>query len=255
MLKALFIDLSGVLYEGHNVIPGAVAAIKKARASQLQLRFVTNTSRRTRTQLLTDLQNLGFDLQKKELFTAPVAVHAWLQEKKLRPYCLIHHNIKSEFADLLQAMPNAVVIGDAEQNFCYDKLNRAFQLCQQGAVLVGIGYNRYFKLEGQLLLDAGPFIKAIEFAALTQAIIIGKPSKDFFLQALASTGLSADQVLMIGDDIYGDIEGAINAGLLAGLVRTGKYQTGDEHKISAAHLTFNSIVDAVDYALSDQSNN
>ncbi|PKH03817.1 TIGR01458 family HAD-type hydrolase [Psychromonas sp. MB-3u-54] len=253
MLKALFIDLSGVLYEGDKVIPGAVAAIEKARASQLQLRFVTNTSRKTRAQLLNDLQRLGFEVQEKELFTAPVAVHAWLQEKKLRPYCLIHRNIKSEFADLLQTMPNAVVIGDAEQNFCYDKLNRAFQLCQQGAVLVGIGYNRYFKLEGQLLLDAGPFIKAIEFAASAPAIIIGKPSKDFFLQALGSTDLSVDQVLMIGDDIYGDIEGAINAGLLAGLVRTGKYQTGDEHKISAAHLTFNSIVDAVDYALSDQS--
>lgn len=253
MLKALFIDLSGVLYEGEKVIPGAVAAIKKARSSPLQLRFVTNTSRRTHAQLLSDLKNLGFDLQEKELFTAPVAVHAWLQEKKLRPYCLIHHNIKSEFADLLQTNPNVVVIGDAEQDFCYDKLNRAFQLCQQGAVLVGIGYNRYFKLEGKLLLDAGPFIKAIEFAASTQAIIIGKPGKDFFLQTLASTGLNADQVLMIGDDIYGDIEGAINSGLHAGLVRTGKYQTGDEYKISAGHLTFNSIVDAVNYALSDQN--
>jgi ribonucleotide monophosphatase NagD (HAD superfamily) len=166
MLKALFIDLSGVLYEGKKVISGAVAAIEKARASQLKLRFVTNTSRKTRAQLLNDLKNLGFDLQEEELFTAPVAVHAWLQEKKLRPYCLIHHNIKSEFADLLQTMPNAVVIGD---------------------------------------------------------------------------------------DIYGDIEGAINAGLLAGLVRTGKYQTGDKNKISAAHLTFNSIIDAVDYALSDSN--
>lgn len=152
-------------------------------------------------------------------------------------------------------MPNAVVIGDAEQNFCYDKLNRAFQLYQQGAVLGGIGYNRYFKLDEQLLLDVGPFIKAIEFAASTPAIIIGKSSKNFYLQAIASTDLSVDQVLMIGDNISGDIEGAINAALLAGLVRTGKYQTGDEHKISAAHSTFNSIVDAVDYALSDQSNN
>ncbi|MFT6925521.1 MAG: HAD superfamily hydrolase (TIGR01458 family) [Psychromonas sp.] len=251
MLKALFIDLSGVLYEGNKVISGAIAAIKKAKESQLQLRFVTNTSRKTRTQLLNELNNLGFELQQQELFTAPVAVHAWLQEQKLRPYCLIHHDIKSEFADLLQTEPNAVVIGDAEQDFCYDKLNRAFQLCQQGAPLVGIGYNRYFKIDGQLLLDAGPFIKALEFAASTQAIIIGKPSKDFFLQVLASTGLRADQVLMIGDDIYGDIEGAINAGLSGGLVRTGKYQPGDEHKISAPHLTFDSIVEAVDYALLD----
>lgn len=250
MFKALFIDLSGVLYTGKQAIPGAVAAIAKARASQLQLRFVTNTSRKTRGQILIDLKNLGFELPADELFTAPVAAHSWLQAKGLRPYCLIHKNIKSEFSDLAQSDPNAVIIGDAEQDFCYDNLNRAFQLCQQGAPLLGIGYNRFFKLDDQLLLDAGPFIKAIEFAASTKAIILGKPSPDFFLQALASTKLQAEQVLMVGDDIYGDIEGAINAGLAGCLVRTGKYQPGDEKKINLPHLTLDSIVAAVDYALS-----
>ncbi|MFT6987986.1 MAG: HAD superfamily hydrolase (TIGR01458 family) [Psychromonas sp.] len=251
MLKALFIDLSGVLYIGKQIIPGAVAAIAKARENQLQLRFVTNTARNTRAQILIDLNKLGFSVSEQELFTAPIAAHAWLKEKKLHPYCLIHPNIKSEFSDLVQSNPNAVIIGDAEQDFCYDKLNRAFQLCQQGAPLLGIGYNRFFKLDGQLLLDAGPFIKAIEFAASTKAIILGKPSRDFFLQVLGSTNLQADQVLMIGDDIYGDIEGAINAGLHGCLVRTGKYQSGDENKISPSHQTADSIVEAVDYALSE----
>lgn len=252
MFKALFIDLSGVLYIGSQIIPGAVSAIAKAREKKLQLRFVTNTSRKTRTQILTDLQRLGFSLSEQELFTAPVAAHGWLKEKKLRPYCLIHQNIKSEFSDLPQNDPNAVIIGDAEQDFCYEKLNRAFQLCQQGATLLGIGCNRFFKLDDQLLLDAGPFIKAIEFAASTQAIILGKPSADFFLQVLASTNLPAEQVLMIGDDIYGDIEGAINAGLCGCLVRTGKYQSGDEHKINQSHFTADSIVEAVEYALSEK---
>jgi HAD superfamily hydrolase (TIGR01458 family) len=250
MVKALFIDLSGVLYTGKQAVPGAVPAIARARASGLQLRFVTNTSRRTRTQILKDLKALGFELKEKELFTAPVAAHAWLKKKKLRPYCLVHRDIKSEFADLPQTQANAVVIGDAEQDFCYDNLNRAFQLCHQGAPLVGIGYNRFFKLDEQLLLDAGPFIKAIEFAASTEAIIMGKPSPDFFQQALASTNIPAEQVLMIGDDVYGDIEGAINAGLQGCLVRTGKYQSGDEDKIDSPHLTVDSIVAAVDYVLS-----
>lgn len=250
MIKALFIDLSGVLYIGKEIIPGAVAAINNARSSKLQLRFVTNSARKTPVEILTKLQNLGFQLSAEELFSAPLAAHIWLKKNRLRPYCLIHKNIQSEFSDLIQTEPNAVIIGDAEQDFCYDKLNRAFQLCQQGAPLVGIGYNRYFKLDNQLLLDAGPFIKAIEFAASTKAIIFGKPAPDFFLQALASTNLQAEQVMMIGDDIYGDIEGAIKVGMQGCLVRTGKYQTGDEHKISLPHLTLDSIADAVDYLLS-----
>lgn len=249
MIQGLFIDLSGVLYTGSEVVPGAVDAIAKARAGNLILRFVTNTARRTSKQLLTDLNKLGFELLKEELFTALAAAHSWLLHKKLRPYCLIHKNVKSEFSDLIQIQPNAVIIGDAEQDFCYEKLNIAFQLCQQGAPLLGIGCNRYFKLDEKLLLDAGPFIKAIEFAASTKAVILGKPSRDFFLQALASTKLVAEQVLMIGDDIYGDVEGAINAGLHGCLVRTGKYQKNDENKISLKHYTADSIVEAVDLAL------
>ncbi|MFT5559526.1 MAG: ribonucleotide monophosphatase NagD (HAD superfamily) [Psychromonas sp.] len=72
MLKALFIDLSAVLYEGEKVIAGAIAAIRKATASQLQLRFVTNTSRKTDAQLSNDLQRLGFELQEKNF--APIAL-------------------------------------------------------------------------------------------------------------------------------------------------------------------------------------
>ena len=42
--KALFFDLSGVLYEGNRVIDGAAETITKAREKDLVLRFVTNTA-------------------------------------------------------------------------------------------------------------------------------------------------------------------------------------------------------------------
>ena len=42
---------------------------------------------------------------------------------------------------------------------------------------------------------------------------------------------------MIGDDIHGDIEGALDNGLQACLVQTGKYQAGDEKRIDGEFLT------------------
>lgn len=249
MIKAVFFDLSGVLYVGSQAVTGAVDAVNRARNAGLALRFVTNTSRITRQQILSDLQRLGFYIETEELFTAPVAAQQWLHHKGLRPYCLIHNNILSEFSQFEQEDPNAVLLGDAGEGFNYSSLNRAFQLCQQGAALVGIGYNRYFKLDGQLMLDAGPFIKAIEFAAQTEAIIMGKPATEFFNQVLSSTGLKASEVLMVGDDIYGDVEGALIAGLQGCLVRTGKFQPGDERKINRPHHTVESIIEAVDLAI------
>ncbi|WDE08760.1 TIGR01458 family HAD-type hydrolase [Thalassomonas viridans] len=249
MFKAIFFDLSGVLYDGTRVIPGAVAAIQQAQQSHLQVRFVTNTSRMTSRQVLLGLQNMGFELTADQLFSAPVAAKALALANNWRPYCLVHRNLKDEFADLNQENPDAVIIGDAEQDFCYENLNYAFQLCRAGAPLVGIGRNRYFKLDGKLHLDAGPFISAIEYAASVQAIIMGKPSADFFNQISVSTGVKNDEILMVGDDVFGDIEGALKSGMHACLVKTGKYQTGDENLIAGQFSCADSVTQAVELAL------
>lgn len=249
MLAGLFIDLSGVIYEGSRVIPGAIDAIARARQSGLTLRFLTNTSRRSRQQLLDDLHRLGFDINDTELFTAPDAAKAWIKQHRRRPFCLIHQDLQCDFAELEQFDANLVLIGDAAEDFNYANLNRAFQLCQAGAPLLAMGYNRYFKLHNQLHLDAGPFIKAIEFAASVDAVIVGKPASAFFQHALLDAGLSADQVLMIGDDVYGDVQGAIKAGLHACLVRTGKYQPDDENLVADAFSTVDSIVEAVELVI------
>ncbi len=249
MIKAIFFDLSGVLYAGDTAIEGAVAAIQSVQSSAVQARFVTNTSRLTRATLLRQLQGLGFNIQAEQLYSAPTAAKAWIQQQGKRPYCLVHEDLKAEFSDLDQSDPNAVIIGDAADGFNYSNLNRAFQLCLQGAPLIGIGRNRFFKLNDEFLLDAGPFIAAIEYAASTKAVIMGKPSVEFFNQVLKTVNCQAHEVLMIGDDVYGDVEAALNAGLQACLVKTGKYQAGDEQLISGAFGVYPSITQVIDAVL------
>jgi len=250
--KAVFLDISGVLYNGTQVIEGAIDAIDRLQSSSLAVRFVTNTSRKTKAQIVKELVQMGFVVDANQVFTAPSAAKSFLKQKGWRPYCLVHPNIIEEFADLEQMEPNAVLIGDAENDFCYQNLNRAFQLCQQGAPLIGIGRNRYFKLNEQLHLDSGSFVHLIEYAAGCDAIIMGKPSTDFFNQVLASTGFSADEVVMIGDDVVGDVQGALDAGLRGCLVRTGKYQQGDELKIATeSRWCEDSVVEVVNQLLGD----
>ncbi len=249
MIKAVFFDLSGVLYMGKTAIPGAVDAIARIQRSDLQARFVTNTSRLTRARLMQDLIDLGFEIRSDQLFTAPAAAIAWVRQHARRPYCLVHRNILPEFDQLEQHDPNAVIIGDAADDLNYANLNKAFRLCHQGATLIGIGRNRYFKLGDELLLDAGPFIAAIEYAANTEAIIMGKPSLAFYEQVVNSVECSAAEAMMVGDDVFGDVQGALDCGLNASLVQTGKYQPGDEQRVTADFPLFPSIVEAVDVIL------
>ena len=245
-VRAIFFDLSGVLYVGDEPVPGAVKALQQVQASDLALRFVTNTSRKTRAQLLSDLAALGFDIESATLFTAPLAAKAWIRERNLRPFCLVHREIVPEFADLDQNDPNAVILGDAAEDLNYERMNRAFRLCLEGAPLIGIGDNRFFKSGELLYLDAGPFIHAIEYATGAHAIIMGKPSVEFFQQVIATTDFAPGQVLMIGDDVYGDIEGALAAGMQGCLVRTGKYRKGDEGKITGEFSCVGSVTEALE---------
>lgn len=249
MIDALLLDLSGVLYDGDAMVPGAREAVARVQAHGLQVRFITNTSRKTRAMLSAQLQAMGFDIDDDQLFTAVDAARQWLKQHKLRPYCLVHDNIAGEFDDFDQRDPNAVLIADAAEEFSYLNLNRAFQLCLQGAPLLGVGYNRYFKSGDELLMDAGAFIRAVEFAAGVEAVIVGKPSMEFFRQVMASTSAAPQRSVMVGDDVFGDVEGAINAGIPACLVRTGKYRQGDEDKVAGEFAVVDSIVQAVDMVL------
>ncbi|MCK0152260.1 TIGR01458 family HAD-type hydrolase [Alcanivorax sp. S6407] len=230
-VSALCLDLAGVLYQGPQALPGARQALAMLRATGLPLRFATNTSQRNRHQILKDLESLELDIEPAELFTAPRAAHDYLSQQQLQPYCLIHPNLKQEFADLEGRHANAVLVGDAGRKFDYQHLDKAFRLLHVGAPLIAIGLNRYYQLDDGLHLDAGPFVKALEYASGQTAIITGKPSRTFFAQVLDSLGSQAEQTLMVGDDIHGDVEGALNAGMQACLVQTGKYREGDEDSI------------------------
>lgn len=74
------------------------------------------------------------------------------------------------------------------------------------------------------MLDIGGFVTALEYATGCEAMLIGKPSADFFRIALKDMRLPAAQVLMVGDDIDADVGGAQRAGLAGALVKTGKYR-------------------------------
>jgi len=230
MTHGILIDLSGTLHVGDCPLPGAVAAIRRLQRSGVPFRFVTNTSRKTRAMLHADLVRFGFDVPVGQLFTAPLAVRRYLEEKGLRPHLLVHPDLEAEFDGLCREEPNAVVIGFARHAFTYGAMNRAFRLLMNGAPLLATGRTRYFEGADGLELDTGPFLAALEYGAQVEATVLGKPSPEFFFGAVAELGCAPDGAVMVGDDAVSDVGAAVRAGLRGILVRTGKYRPGDEAK-------------------------
>ena len=235
------LDINGVLYESNELIEGALECVHFLRQSGLLIRFVTNTASQNSTQITARLARMGIMVADDELFTAPLAAKQYIVEHGLRPFCIIHENLLADFKSLQQSQPNAVLLGDARDGLSYVSLNLAFQLCKKGAPLLAIGMNKFFSEHGELMLDAGAFVHAIEWAADCQALIMGKPSEAFFQQVVKSLGCSAEHCAMVGDDVLSDVQGAIDAGLQAALVRTGKYRQQDDALCPQSANIINSI--------------
>jgi HAD superfamily hydrolase (TIGR01458 family) len=144
-----------------------------------------------------------------------------------------------------------VIVGDAGEGFTYRSLNDAFRALADGAYFLALARNHTFRdADGELSLDAGAFVAALEYASGRDAVVLGKPSPDFFHAAVDSLGCSAQEAVMVGDDAEFDVAAAIKAGLSGILVRTGKYQAGVERTVTPAPTAVvDDLAAAVDWIL------
>ena len=226
-IQLVLLDLDGVLYIEDEPVAGAVAAVERLRGGGLALRFVTNTTSRSRPAIFDKLRRLGFPVHADELVTpAALAVRHCLDEGHRRVSLLMNEEVKGDFAALEEddQHPDAVIVGDLGEDFAYPVLNRAFRHVMDGAELIALQRNRFWLRADGLSLDVGPFVAALEYATAREAYVVGKPSGGFFQGVLRAADALPDAAAMVGDDIETDVGGALRAGLTAILVRTGKYR-------------------------------
>lgn len=234
-MTALLIDLDGVLYEGETAVDGAQDAVSALRDRGIPQLFLTNTTSRPRSAIVEKLAGMGLDVAPDSLLTPPVAAARWLWRHASGAVALfVDPATAGDFGDLPVAEKDdadvgAVVIGDYGERWTFAELNRAFRylMSKPQPALVALGMTRYWKAEDGLRLDTAPFVVALAHASGAEPVVLGKPATAFFETALEMLDVEADDAIMIGDDIMGDVGGAQDAGIRAVLVRTGKFDKGD----------------------------
>ena len=228
---AVLIDIDGVLTVSWEPISGAVGAVEQLRTQGIPLALVTNTTSRSRASIAGALAAAGFAVTASDILTAPAIAAAYLREHHPGARCLLLNSgdIRADLAGVTLAgeddhAVDVVLIGGAGPEFSYQALNRAFGHLQAGAHLVAMSRGMYWRTSDGLQLDSGAFVAGLEQAAGTAAEVVGKPAEGFFGAALAHLGVTAQDALMIGDDIQNDVLAAQRCGLTGVLVKTGKYE-------------------------------
>ena len=219
----LLIDFDGVIRLGNVPAPDAKDFFNFIEKREIPACVISNSTLKTSLEI-KDFFNSNTIEFNIPAVTASEAALQYAKEnyKSVKVYSI--ESIKKIFADLLvDENPEAVIVGDLVDGWSYDILNEIFRDVHSGADLIAMQKNKFWKPDGKsLCLDAGSFIKAIEFATGKEALLIGKPSPIYFKTALKILNEENSDFLMLGDDLETDIFGSQNIGGKGILIYTGK---------------------------------
>jgi HAD superfamily hydrolase (TIGR01458 family) len=244
VIRAFLFDLDGVFYVDDQLLPGANATLEWLQDQQIPYRFITNNTTLPRKQLTQKLQHLGLKLKDDQLVSANYAGVLYLKKQGFKTCRLVlREAAQADYKDFDTATqtPEAIVVGDIGEAWDYPLLNGLMNQLFEGAELVALHKGRYFQTEKGLNLDSGAFVAALEHAAETQALVVGKPEAAFFELATQGLDCQAHEIAMVGDDLINDIGGAQKMGYASFLVKTGKFRAAlyQKSKIRPHHLVDN----------------
>lgn len=231
MIRGVLLDIDGVLHVSMQPIAGAAETLHWLDQRGYPTCFVTNTTTVACATLAQRLQQIGLPIVEQRLLTAPVATANYIRQHfpGKRCWVLTKGDTAADFTGIELVEPPAddigvVVIGGAEELLTYEAMNSAFRLVMDGAALLAMHTNMYWRTTSGLQLDSGPYVRALEIATGRRAVVLGKPDRAFFEQALLTIGVQPNEAIMVGDDIENDVAGAQRAGMSGVLVYTGKHK-------------------------------
>lgn len=253
--KAWCFDLDGTLYQGDTAIPGAARMLSALRRADIPFRCVSNTTSRSRRLIGERLARYGLDVAPEEIFTATRAGASWLMQagaRRVAPFVprealedLAGFTLVGGTSGSAASGPvDAIVLGDLGREWADAFLQEAFTHLMAGAKFLALSRDRYWHDGVKLTLDCGGYVAALEYATGRGSVLAGKPSAEFYRQVLASfgDGMTAADVIMVGDDIRSDVGGAQAAGMRGWLVETGKFS---REVVEASGITPDRIIPSI----------
>jgi 4-nitrophenyl phosphatase len=229
-IKALILDMDGTLVRGNTLIPGLKDLFDLIHSNQIPYRIVTNNATKSPTDYQQKLAGYGIQIASANILTAGVATATNLQNL-LEPSAKVYMIGQAALREALEAsgfilVPDAVeaveaVVVGGDMALTYEKLKNAALLLQRGARLVGTNPDLLYPTEEGLAPETGTTLAALQAATGVIPLVIGKPERHLFDQAIQRLGYDPSTIAMVGDRLDTDILGGQRAGLMTILTTTG----------------------------------
>jgi NagD protein len=233
-MKALIVDIDGVVLQDDTALPGANELVGRLVASgeRLPFLFLTNYPSQTPADLRDRFQAAGIevDVPVKHFYTSAIATAEFLNDQAgdrrkvfvIGEGALVHALYQAGFT-LTETDADFVVLGET-RSYSFDMIRRAVTLIRRGARFVATNPD-VSGPEGRP--SCGALAAPIEKITGQRPFYVGKPNAFMMRAALRYMQAHSEQTLMVGDNMDTDIIAGIQSGLETVLVLSGVSKAAD----------------------------
>ena len=233
-IRHVALDMDGTIYMGMSLFPFTKPFLAGLREAGIGYSFLTNNPSKSIADYLHKLETLGIRATRDEMYTTALATIDYIRTHHpaaKRLFLLGTPSMISEFeaagfesaADSPDDVPDAIVAA-FDMTLRYDRLCRAAWWISQGVPYIATNPDRVCPTDQRtVLVDCGSICACLAHATGRRPdITLGKPDPNMLSGILHRHGLEPDQIAMVGDRIYTDVQMAHNAGAMGVLVLSGE---------------------------------
>ena len=228
--KLFLLDMDGTIYLDNDLFPGTIPFLSRVREIGGRYLFLTNNSSRSVSAYVEKLGKLGIETTAEDFLTSVNALIADLNGRD--PYHLCYAFGTESFrqqlreagipvTDKLEDGIDCLLIAfDTELNF--QKLEDACILLNRGVEFIATNPDWVCPTWYGSVPDCGSVCEMLYRATGRRPRVIGKPQPEMVKLAMAATGFSPEETMVVGDRLYTDIACGVNAGVDTAFVLSGE---------------------------------
>ncbi|MFX1415938.1 MAG: HAD-IIA family hydrolase [Promethearchaeota archaeon] len=217
--------------ENPKVFPDAMNLWKHLESMGKTNAILTNVGRLSSRQINNVLSEAGFDTVTDRTFSAGAAAAAYVHNRSPGANCFViseggaTEDFVARGLNVTNNPPIEYVAVAADRGLTFQELNFATKMVKEGAALICISgswdYRGVYLGVEDVYIGERSIAAAIEHATGVNAVVVGKPMPEIFIETVKVLGFDVEDSVMIGDNLDSDIAGAKAAGMTTILVDRG----------------------------------
>ena len=227
-VKLFLLDMDGTFYLGNELIDGSLDFIRKVQETGRDFLFLTNNSSHNSAFYVEKLKRMGLSVDRSKVMTSGEATCEKINElyPGKRAFVLGNEFLVKDFEEagipVDQENPEIVVIG-FDTTLDYAKMTAVCDFVRAGLPYIATHPDFNCPTETGFIPDIGAIMAFIEASTGRRPdLIVGKPNTGIVEAVLRRTGLKCEELAMVGDRLYTDIETGLRSGMLSILVMSGE---------------------------------